>query len=633
MQIAFHRLNEAMEDKVEYPLPTGAFALEGPDALYFIDAAAGDVLRFDGTEAPRVIFDGSAEESPIRMIRVLEEGKGMVVVREDGSVLRSSAPDAAPQPAGTVVLMPAGVLEPYERQSELSIERDGLVIVRHYDDQPTLQILDTSTGHAYAGNDETFGDGYVVLPGGESYLIRGLGVTEIVDTGDALALLPVTASEEEVEQLRLYACFSNAGSELPEEMPEIILDDGFFDHRCRTTEDGVIHTYYSSGSAGVGRYDEVVRPGAAPLSLADVITEVSNYELRHNFAWSGYDPSIRAYTVLVNRDLLVFDEYGMTSIRKHPVEVGPARLLGDGRIAIAEPAANRVTVRDISGGELRDALSRPDEAAVVKGDAPVVPLNKGTCVGYALGGTNASLVYEHALPDGATIAIAGSTGTSSDGPPRVTITRGGERQEITVGDKEACIQFSADWKRATVVGFENVGTLIDFERLRAGASFEEATLAVLPGGIATAFPVGDGSAILTSAYDGAVNLIERDGSGAWRPTELYRGDYPVFYAEPDAEAERLLIIESTGGGDARGFLYSTLAGERWLELGSDYKWFGETFAEDGGIASGPHGIQRFLNLPPLSALVAETQARLDAGTAADSPDPASTEAPEVAAED
>jgi hypothetical protein len=399
-------------------------------------------------------------------------------------------------------------------------------------------------------------------------------------------------------------------------MPEIVLDDGFFDHRCRTTEDGVIHTYYSSGSAGVGRYDEVIRPGEAPFNLADVITEVSNYDLRHNFAWTGYDPAINAYTVLVNRDLLVFDQYGMTSIKKHPVEVGPARLLGDGRIAIVEPAANRVIVRDISGGELRGALSRTDEAAVVKGDQPVVPLNKGTCVGYALGGMNAGLVYDHPLPDGSTLSIAGSTATSSDGPPRVTIAKGGERQEVTVGDKEACIQFSEDWKRATVVEFENVATLVDFERLRAGASFAEATLGVLPGSIATAFPVGDGSRILTSTYDGGVNLIERDGSGSWQTTEIYRGDYPVFYAEPDARLERLLIIEGTGGGDARGFLYSVPAGERWLELGSDYKWFGEAFAEDGGIASGAGGINRFVDLPPLSTLVAETAERFaeDAGS-------------------
>ena len=106
-----------------------------------------------------------------------------------------------------------------------------------------------------------------------------------------------------------------------------------------------------------------------------------------------------------------------------------------------------------------------------------------------------------------------------------------------------------------------------------------------------------------------MNRWRQDGAGGWTPTELYRGDYPVLYAEPDATADRLLLIETIGGGDTRGFLYSAPAASRWLELGNDYKWFGEAFSEDGGIGAGPGRISRFVDLPPLSALVAETRAR------------------------
>ncbi|MCB1500359.1 MAG: toll/interleukin-1 receptor domain-containing protein [Bauldia sp.] len=613
MQIAFHRLNEAMEDKTEYPLPDGAVPVEGPDALYFIDAAAGDILRFDGDTAPAVVYDGPADQPPIRTIRVLDDDKGTVIVREDGTVLRSTGPEASPVVVGSVQLAPAGALDAYDLGREVEITRDGLAVIARYDGDIGLQILDTATGHAYAGADDTYGGIFVTLPDGSRYLAQGLGLTQIVDTGSALALQPVAASEDDVRRLKLYGCFVNTGSAMPAEMPEFELDDSFLADECRATEDGVLHTFYSSGSAGVGRYDEVIRPGEEPLNLADVITDISKYDLRHNFAWIGFDPAIRAYTVLVNRDLLVFNEYQMFEIRKHPVEVGPARLLGDGRIAIAEPAANRVIVRDISGGELRDALSRADEEAVVARNQTVVPLNKGSCVGYAIGGMSATLVYDHAMPDGATISIAGSTGTSSDGPPRVTIVKGDDRQELTLGDIEACVQFSADWKRAAVVDFDGNARMVDFDRFRGGASFDEATIDVIPGRISSAFPVGDGSAVLVSSNEGAVLLLEKDAKGGWQSTELYRGDYPVFYAEPDATAKRLLVIESTGGGDARGFLYSVPAAERWLELGSDYKWFGEAFADDGGIASGARGIQRFVDLPPLSALVAETAGRVEPG--------------------
>jgi len=613
MQVAFHRLNEAMEAKQVYPLPKDAVAVEGPDALYFIDAAAGNVLRFDGSAAPEVVYDGDAEAAPIRMIRVLDEDKGMVIVRTDGTVLRSPAPDSTPEVVGAVSLAPEGSLEGYDRDRELVITRDALVVVNHYEGEPSLQILDTATGHAYAGTDENYGTEFIALPDGASYIVQGLGVVEIVDTGEALALQRVTAEEDDVRQLKLYGCFVNAGSELPAEMPDLDLEDGFFDHSCKTTEDGLIHTYYSSGSAGIGRYDDIVRPGQEPKGLATIIDEISSYDLRHNLAWTGYDPATGAYTVLVNRDLLVFDEYTMDLIRKHPVEVGPARILGDGRIAIVEPSAARITVRDITGGELRAALSRPDEDAVVEGTAAVTPLNRGTCVGYALGGIDDSLVYEHELPDGARITIGGSTGTSSMGPPEITIVKDGRREEFTIGTEEACVQFSSDWKRVVVMPFDAPARVADFERLRQGESLADATTDVLPANLTSVFPVGSGTGLLTSANDGAVTLVEKDGSGAWTATEIYRGDYPVFYAEPDATADRLLLIETIGGGDTHGFLYSVPARQRWLELGSDYKWFGELFSADGGIAAGARGIQRYVDLPPLSALVAETKGRLGGG--------------------
>ncbi|MBN9023012.1 MAG: hypothetical protein J0H08_13140 [Rhizobiales bacterium] len=607
MQIAFHRLNEAMEDKTVYDLPPGAVAVEGPDALYFIDAARGDVLRFDGSGAPAVVYDGPEDVSPIRAIRVLDDDKGMVIVREDGTVLRAGAPGSEPKEAGRVTLMPAGALEPYDRDAELAIERDGVVIVRHYEGDPSLQILDTATGHGLAGGDEAYGSEYIVLPEGRSFLMNGLAVKELVDTGEALALVPIEASEEDAQWLLLQGCFLDAGSTPPEQLPEIdvVASSGSYDHSCKATPDGVIHTFYSSGSGGVGRYDEIIRPDEAPVNLAQVIGEISTYDLRHNFAWVGYEPTIQAYTVLVNRDLLVFDQYQMDLIRKHPVEVGPARLLGNGRIAIVEAAANRVTVRDISPGELRPALSRADEASVAAGNETIAPLNRGTCVGYALSG----LAYEHTLADGTTLVLDGSTLTSGQGPPRVTI--GGTA--VAVGDDEACLQFSPDLKRVATIPFDTPGRLIDFERLRAGASLEEATVGVLPQGTVSAFPIGDGNTVLVSGGDGAVRLIEPDGKGGWSEREIYRGDYPVIYAEPDAEARRLLIIESTGSGDTRGFLYSVDAGERWLELGTDYKWFGEAFAADGGIASGAGRIVRFVDLPPLSALVAETRGRLAGG--------------------
>jgi len=606
MQIAFHRLNEAMEDKRVYPLPPGAITVEGPDALYFIDPAGGDILRFDGSAPPAVVVDGRPEASPIRNLGILADGAGFILVRKDGTVERV-APGEAPRKVGSLVLE-EGEIDPYEEEERIDIHPDGMVFVARYPFEPRLQILDTATGRAYAGGEEVSRPEYVLLPDGRRYLAPASGILEIVDDGSALSLLPVSFSEEDVGLLRIYACFASTGSDFPAEMPEIDIDESFYDHRCRTDGDGVVHTYFSSGSGGIGRYDDFLRAGADPVRLGDTIVDISSYDLRHNFAWSGYDPDLGAFTVLVNRDLLVFDEYQMKLIRKHPVEVGPGRLLGDGRIAIVEPAANRVTVRDISGGELRAALSRANEAVVAKGEQQITPLNTGTCVGYAMG-TSGALVRDAVMPDGVAVSIAGSSRTSSDGPPKVVVTSGEDRREIEAGAEEACLQVSRDWKRAIALTFDNKATVLDFERLFAGASLAEATLDVLPGQVHSAFPVGEGG-IVTSSYEGAVHLWEKDGAGEWRTRELYRGDYPVFYAEPDEDGDRLLIIESTGGGDARGFLYSVAAGQRWLELGSDYKWFGAAFADDGGIVSGAGGPGRFIDLPPLSALVAETRGRL-----------------------
>src|SRR5215469_4580581 len=82
----------------------------------------------------------------------------------------------------------------------------------------------------------------------------------------------------------------------------------------------------------------------------------------------------------------------------------------------------------------------------------------------------------------------------------------------------------------------------------------------------------------------------------------------IVHAEPDASGNRLILIESTGGANLAGVLYSVTAHEVWYERGDDYKWFGAAFANDATIVTARHWESSgVFEMQPLSRLVAQSE--------------------------
>lgn len=95
--------------------------------------------------------------------------------------------------------------------------------------------------------------------------------------------------------------------------------------------------------------------------------------------------------------------------------------------------------------------------------------------------------------------------------------------------------------------------------------------------------------IIASDYSNAVKLWKQDAATAqWTSVDVYRGDNPISYAEPDAAGNLVIMFEDIGNGDVHGFLYSLSAGRIWYDLGTDYKWLGAAFTSGPNIAVSEH---------------------------------------------
>lgn len=95
-------------------------------------------------------------------------------------------------------------------------------------------------------------------------------------------------------------------------------------------------------------------------------------------------------------------------------------------------------------------------------------------------------------------------------------------------------------------------------------------------GVTSAFFVGEShDRLIVADGQNSVSIWMRDSDGKWRNQEVYRGEYPIIFAEPDSKGDHLILTERTGEahGAIRSFSYSISAKQRWHELGDLYGWW------------------------------------------------------------
>ncbi len=626
MLIAFHRVNQAYAQTRSYGLPAGAKAVEGPDALYFIDEANRDVLRFDGNAPPGVFVDGTAEDSAIRTVGFAwtPAGYDAVLVREDNSVERVTAAGQR-RPAGSLPPREAKEGRRYDvwGSEQVVVHAAGIVVASSAFEDPDgttntyARLIDINTGASMA---RTFdlAAGYYIDVDGREYLYGG-GTVYFDDKNwfamsrgtSGIEITPVAMTEDRYKSLALLTCIVDGFIDPRRFLPAMTREfqTGSEQRYCRALGDAILVSDYQSSSAGMVRSDRVIQPDGAVSSVRDLLTQLGQRAGENNFSWVGTGPG-ETLGVIQDRNLTVFKTYQIDMELAHPDAPGPARLLDEERIAVHEPWLNRVVVRSLVD-QPRKSIDDPRQEAVAGQKERLKPLNPGSCAGYAF--FQPFLDTLLTLPDGTALNYSD---LGDEDESRSLVLRGtdGKDSVLEIGTAFHCIQFTSDGQVMIAHLADDTRGIVMFDvgRLRAGGSLEDARMKAPEGFFSSAFPIGDGSALITTDASHSVLRWEKGAEGNWTSRVIYKGDNVAFHAEPDVDGRRLAIIESLGGGTTKGFLQSVPADKRWIELGGDYKWFGLTFGADGTIASGARGIQRLLRLPSLSTLVEETAGQLPA---------------------
>ena len=615
MMVAFNEALEIATTRQTLELPPEAAIFGTRTAVYVHAPRTDELLRFDA-EGPRLDRVATGTPGAPAIIALGDGPDGPLIVRADLSVAALGA-DGTMREVGAFE-MPADFTGTLASYDEFAFHADGHVEWRREAD---WQILDTARRELIPDLPPIGFDMPIYVPRdtGERYLVLANVVDgelmNRVHTLGGYGLSAVIGPETDDPAIAGEAVFADClrrGESGPADyIPELLSGISYLFTRpiCTALDEGeVILSDFNSGSAGLSRSDRVYSPWGGPPE--DVRGWAPLMPLAGQPDWIGYADGIIA--ARLNRDIGIGPPWERMLLLRSPEAPSFSRVLPGNRIVLAEPLAGKLVVQGFGGGA-RDSLRLAD----AEPGRPFAPLHFGTCVGYAL---NDLVDRTSHGPDGTTLELTGGTMSSASGPPGVIIAGGPAPRHVVFGDAAGCLQVSGDRTRLLTV-VDGIVTLYDLAGLAAGRDAEAAELGRLPRiELASAVFAGAENDIVTTSWSVAVERW-RLADGAWTPSTLYSGDAVIGYAELNSDESQLLIIKFLDGGDARGALYSFAARREWLQLGSDYKWFGAAFGLADEITTTAHfGSRSFLRLPTVDALAAEARAILPAECAPATPD-------------
>lgn len=642
--IAFYRTLERAAKQSVFDIPPNAGIFQLEDAFYIVAPQTREMLRFDGTGAPEVIWTA---KSPVKALQLHPNGRDLILVAEDLSVVLLDWRHGTQRDLGRLQPAPppqSGTVQP----PEIAIAKDGLVILQQTIDPAAAQAgessvyyctLDALTGHiangVMAGEYEL---SYAPMTGGRRFLFGKMkyAPVEIAANGPAPHRQDRKRDKIDKRALQVYACFGRyddriAGFASAFDRAEN-WDYPVLRSACRMLDGRIAMTWEVPKSAGEYRIDRLLSPGAEPVDVKQAVNAGLTGLGRAvpdniDAAFVDYNAGGRLVAIAVNRDLY-FSEIGDDGQGtaghwlKLPYHADDGRFFGGDKLAVIARGQGKVVVVDarfdeeaVPGFVQTKSLGAVESGGVEDGlPHGLATYHRGSCVGDSMALGLGSM----ALPSGEEIVLpeAGSEGGG------ILVKASGGTYRIPVAWKDSgCIQFSRDWQRLLVLADEQA-SVYDFAVARARKALDETPLVTLPAGrLTSAFFVGPHHDIVTSGWDGrAIRWSQADAGKEWVGSELYRGNLPLRYAEPDRDGNRVLLIEDAGMGMATGSLYSLRARDRLLDLGAEYKWLGLAFTEDFGIAVlRPAGGSRLVTLPDFPTLLHDAESALSPGCRPASP--------------
>jgi hypothetical protein len=575
--------------------------------LFLANRKTGDIFLLSDSLSPARIHQGSEEDRQISLLEHNANDEDIIIVRENLEVQRLNPKGGSLRKVGSLSGTLDGASANPDVDPELEITDDGLVIrtssLTENDAEVTyLQILDTRTGQSFDGRFDA-----------SPAIVRRLGTGEIyfIDYeqkpfrlkpgGTSLSVEEVSGlSEKQNIELRYGRCIAGAGAEVRAAISKLVDDfNAGSDVKCTKYGDTYLVTVLSPTSAGEERIDTLFASDGTSTEVRTRISDAITPEglPSSNFSWVGMHPETRALAVLLNRDAFVEDDQGLRLHYRHPTVPQSARFIDARHLVVVEAEAGRLVQHDL-GDRPSGELYASAASDIIGTEQPVATLHAGTCVGYSNPKSDTAV-----LPDGRKIRLNVASATSSNDVQEIQVSEAAGPRVLKLDKETTCIQFSADWKHLLSVNATNV-SIYDFERALATQSLEKGKVGKIGiAGPSSAFFVGKSGDILTSNVTNRVLLWKGNGE-TWTSTELYRGESPIVYAEPDADGERILLLEVIGGGTVHGFMYSIKARQKWFDLGTDYKWLGAAFTDKHEVAVSKHNTWTdVFPVLPLSRLV------------------------------
>ncbi len=599
-------------------------------------------MEAGGFGRPEAAGAGSPNDSAILKLQQSADGQEYIVVRENLDVERINATSGARKKIGALPEPKKTPGRTYELH-ETKIADDGLII-RDFSiastDKPIsyYQAFDSGTGRVLEGELTGIGSILRKSPGGGLYAIDNEDhIVEIKPGKDGLVVQKPKLSKRDSVYARHGGCVAGMTDAVKapvlKELNDQSTSPGAY-FKCRKIASNYLIEEISSGSSGEIRSDVLFRSNGKKIDLRDILKSASSEVISYNnFAWVGAFPTTQALAtrlkaewvgVLLNRSAYVLkrdtedngssddgrENWSVLLHYRHPTFVESARFIGPDRLVAVEAESGRLVAHDF-GKEPKENFFTTSMDSIIGSETPVgTLLHQGTCVGYAIPRTRTAI-----MPDGRKITFNTSSMTEAADKHELDIS-GLKDMVVALGDDADCIQFSADWKRLLTVKASGV-TMYDFQNVLQTGTLAGNEIRTLPTGHASSafFVDPAGERIITSNYTNHVLLwSEEPQRKTWLSTEIYKGDNLIYYAEPDATAGRLILIEKIGGGEVRGLLYSLGAREVWFDLGSDYKWLGAAFAEKSNVVVSEHFTwARVFPMLPLSAFAALADKQLSPG--------------------
>ncbi len=599
-------------------------------AVVLVDPATKDIWKLINSTSPTRLLAGTPSDSPIAKLQQSIDGQEYIILRENLDVERINASTGARKKTGSLAEPKKLPGRSYEL-NDTKITDDGL-IVRDFsvtikdNSNAYYQAFDSATGRVIEGDVPT---GFTVLrksPSGGLYGLDGDGrVVELKPGKDSLVVTKPKLNDRDTAYAKYGACVAGMPNAVKTSVVKELDDSTPREIRCAKIGSNYLIEEVNYSSSGRTRTDLLFRSNGKKVDVRDILKSALSESLSYeNFAWVGLFPPTQAQAaslkmewlgIALNRSVYVLrhdveagtpddgmEDWSLGLDYRHPTFVDAGHFIGPDQLIAIEGETGRIVLHDTAGKPKTNLFATPLDSLIGTETPTPKLLNPGTCVGYSIAQANAAT-----MPDGRKISFDTSSMHDTTDHHQIVVA-GSPDKIVMLGDDASCIQFSADWKRLLIVR-ANAIVIYDFQKVLQGAKLAEAELGTLtttasPSSGLFVGPIGE-KVVTTNATNHVLLWTQDAERGTWKSVEIYKGDNNIFYAEPDATGDRLILIERAGGGEVHGMLYSVDARQVWLDLGSDYKWLGAAFADNATVIVAEHTTwTRVFPMLPLSAFTA-----------------------------